>query len=88
MIVLFDTEARRGSLNHYATQFVIQVSVSFFVSIFAEYTDDAQSIPKNTSVLVRRVPARRQKPIVAEVRDEYCLLLLLTFNCPSVFCIC
>ncbi|KAH7277578.1 hypothetical protein KP509_39G057500 [Ceratopteris richardii] len=35
-----------------------------------EYTDEAQSIPRNTSVLVRRVPGRRQRPIVAEVRDE------------------
>ncbi|KAH7277568.1 hypothetical protein KP509_39G057400 [Ceratopteris richardii] len=35
-----------------------------------EYTDDAQSIPRNTSVLVRRVPARRHRPIVAEVIDE------------------
>lgn len=35
-----------------------------------EYTDEAQSIPRNTSVLVRRVPGRRQRPIVTEVRDE------------------
>lgn len=37
-----------------------------------EYVDEAGMIPKNTSVLIRRVPGRPRKPIVTE-RDEYCL---------------
>ncbi|KAH7352683.1 hypothetical protein KP509_19G058400 [Ceratopteris richardii] len=37
---------------------------------YEEYTDEAQSIPKNTSVVVRRVPGRRHRPIVAEIRNE------------------
>lgn len=35
-----------------------------------EYNDEATLVPKNTSVLVRRVPGRPRKPLVAEVRDE------------------
>lgn len=34
-----------------------------------EYVDEAAMIPKNTSVLIRRVPGRPRKPIVTE-RDE------------------
>ncbi|XP_038987742.1 E3 ubiquitin ligase PQT3-like [Phoenix dactylifera] len=34
-----------------------------------EYADEAAMIPKNTSVLIRRIPGRPRKPIVTE-RDE------------------
>lgn len=37
----------------------------------SEYVDEAAMIPKNTSVLIRRVPGRPRKPIVTEP-DEYC----------------
>ncbi|KAF8380526.1 hypothetical protein HHK36_028013 [Tetracentron sinense] len=43
----------------------------------SEYLDEATLIPKNTSVLVRRVPGRPRMPIVTE-RDEYYLA-------PSIF---
>eukprot|EP00249_Psilotum_nudum_P024833 c29303_g1_i1 orf=335-3025(-) len=35
-----------------------------------EYTDEGILVPKNTSVLVRRVPGRPPMPIVTETRDE------------------
>ncbi|MQL81922.1 hypothetical protein Taro_014371 [Colocasia esculenta] len=34
-----------------------------------EYVDEAMLIPKNTSVLIRRVPGRPRKPIVAEQEE-------------------
>ncbi|ONK66954.1 uncharacterized protein A4U43_C06F13930 [Asparagus officinalis] len=37
-----------------------------------EYVDEAAMIPKNTSVLIRRVPGCPRMPIVTEP-DEYCL---------------
>ncbi|CAM6096689.1 unnamed protein product [Calypogeia fissa] len=35
-----------------------------------EYTDEGFLVPKNTSVIVRRVPGRPSMPIVADVKDE------------------
>ena len=42
----------------------------------SEYADEATMIPKNTSVLIRRIPGRPRKPIVTEP-EEYCLDLWL-----------
>jgi hypothetical protein len=51
-----------------------------FLVIFSlsEYADEATMIPKNTSVLIRRIPGRPRKPIVTEP-EEYCLDLLITY---------
>ncbi|BBN06720.1 E3 ubiquitin-protein ligase RBBP6 [Marchantia polymorpha subsp. ruderalis] len=35
-----------------------------------EYTDEGFLVPKNTSVIVRRVPGRPRMPIVADVKEE------------------
>ncbi|KAL3694254.1 hypothetical protein R1sor_007905 [Riccia sorocarpa] len=35
-----------------------------------EYTDEGYLVPKNTSVIVRRVPGRPRMPIVADVKEE------------------
>ena len=48
----------------------------FVCSAISEYLDEAMLIPKNTSVLIRRVPGRPRMPIVAQP-DEYCSKLLL-----------
>lgn len=53
----------------------IDFLLSFSVS---EYVDEAMLIPKNTSVLIRRVPGRPRKTIVA-APDEYCLVLQILF---------
>lgn len=47
-----------------------------FLFAISEYLDEDTLIPKNTSVLIRRVPGRPRMPIVtAPVAepDEYCL---------------
>lgn len=44
------------------------LSLCFAIS---EYLDEAMLIPKNTSVLIRRVPGRPRMPIVTE--PEYFL---------------
>ncbi|KAJ7559861.1 hypothetical protein O6H91_04G103900 [Diphasiastrum complanatum] len=36
-----------------------------------EYSDEGFLVPKNTSVLVRRVPGKPRLPIVADVREEH-----------------
>lgn len=46
---------------------IIANSLDFVFSLqFLEYNDEAALIPKNTSVLVRRVPGCRRMPIVVE----------------------
>jgi hypothetical protein len=50
------------------TEFYIQ-SVSLFG--ISEYLDEAMLIPKNTSVLIRRVPGRPRLPII--IGQEYYL---------------
>lgn len=37
----------------------------------SEYLDEAMLIPKNTSVLIRRVPGRPRMPIVTELAEYY-----------------
>ena len=54
--------------NFYALYAVFSVS---------EYADEAILIPKNTSVLIRRVPGRPRKPIVAEQEAYLCSTFLL-----------
>lgn len=52
--------------------FVISINISAvfidFCSLFriSEYLDEAMLIPKNTSVLIRRVPGRPRMPIVTD----------------------
>lgn len=44
--------------------------------VISEYLDEGMLIPKNTSVLIRRVPGRPRKPIVTapvSEQEEYCL---------------
>lgn len=44
--------------------------------VISEYLDEGMLIPKNTSVLIRRVPGRPRKPIVTapvSEKEEYCL---------------
>lgn len=44
--------------------------------VISEYLDEGMLIPKNTSVLIRRVPGRPRKPIVTAPvpeQEEYCL---------------
>ena len=45
--------------------------------LISEYLDEGMLIPKNTSVLIRRVPGRPRKPIVAapvSEQEEYFLI--------------
>lgn len=45
--------------------------------VISEYLDEGMLIPKNTSVLIRRVPGRPRKPIVTapvSEQEEYCLI--------------
>ena len=56
-------------LRYYLNCFRVIFSLS-------EYADEATMIPKNTSVLIRRIPGRPRKPIVTEP-EEYCLDLWL-----------
>lgn len=51
------------------------LSTSFLFGI-SEYLDEAMLIPKNTSVLIRRVPGRPRMPIVAD--PKYYLETFLT----------
>lgn len=45
------------------------IHFSFFV--ITEYLDEGMLIPKNTSVLIRRVPGRPRKPIVTAPVTEH-----------------
>jgi hypothetical protein len=42
--------------------------------VLTEYADESTMIPKNTSVLIRRIPGRPRMPIVTEP-EKYCLSL-------------
>lgn len=55
----------------YTSAIFIAICHRFQIS---EYQDEAMLIPKNTSVLIRRVPGRPRLPIVTE--QEYCFELL------------
>ncbi|KAF3786149.1 putative RING finger protein P8B7-15c [Nymphaea thermarum] len=48
-----------------------------------EYLDEAMLLPKNTSVLVRRVPGRPRMRIVTEREEYYCYLMPQYFYPPS-----
>jgi E3 ubiquitin-protein ligase RBBP6 len=37
----------------------------------SEYTNEAALIPRNTSVLIRRVPGRPRMPIVADLEEYF-----------------
>lgn len=62
--------------------------VSFSVFSISEYLDEAMLIPKNTSVLIRRVPGRPRMTIVTEPvieQDEYYLNPSIFFDRIVVF---
>lgn len=50
------------------------VSLYILFSAISEYLDEAMLIPKNTSVLIRRVPGRPRIRIITP--QEYCLKIL------------
>lgn len=60
----------------------------FSVFSISEYLDEAMLIPKNTSVLIRRVPGRPRMTIVTEPvieQDEYYLNPSIFFDRVVVF---
>lgn len=51
--------------------------------VISEYLDEGMLIPKNTSVLIRRVPGRPRKPIVTapvSEQEEYCLIPFMLYQ--------
>lgn len=59
--------------------FVMSLAVFYRQSVLfgiSEYLDEAMLIPKNTSVLIRRVPGRPRMPMVTG--QEYYLKLLIS----------
>ena len=60
------------------------VSVGFDIAyvffLILEYLDEGMRLPKNTSILVRRVPGRPRMPTVTEKKEEYTLSPMCIFR--------
>ena len=60
------------------------VSVGFDIAyvffLISDYLDEGMWLPKNTSVLVCRVPGRPRMPIAIEKKEEYTLSPLCLFR--------
>jgi len=60
------------------------VSVGFDIAyvffLISEYLDEGMRLPKNTSVLVHRVPGRPRMPNATEKKEEYTLSPLCLFR--------
>lgn len=60
------------------------IYIVFFVFVISEYLDEAMMVPKNTSVLIRRVPGRPRMNIVTQ-QDEYISNFYKFLNMKIVF---
>ena len=54
--------------------------IAYVFFLISEYLDEGMQLPKNTSVLVCRVPGRPRMPIATEKKEEYTLSPLCLFR--------